>query len=115
MRWAFSVVLTAMFAVSIAGSAAAQRPVPAVGPFRESVAIHVDSRVVRSIETAREHLAQQQWSEAIPILQQVIESRESSLISTEPGRYINSADYCHLLISLLPEDNTLPRISKKSG
>ena len=93
-----------MFAVSIVGSTAAQRPVPAVGPFRESVAIHVDSRVVRSIETAREHLAQQQWSEAIPILQQVIESRESSLISIEPGRYINSADYCHLLISLLPED-----------
>jgi outer membrane protein assembly factor BamB len=93
-----------MFAVSIVGSAAAQRPVPAVGPFRESVAIHVDSRVVRSIETAREHLAQQQWSEAIPILQQVIESRESSLISIEPGRYTNSADYCHLLISLLPDE-----------
>ncbi len=104
MRRTLSVVLTAMFAVSIAGSAAAQRPVQADGPFRESVAIHVDSRVVRSIETAREHLAQQQWPEAIPILQQVIESRESSLISIEPGRYINSADYCHLLISLLPEE-----------
>ena len=104
MRWALSVALTAMFAISMAGSAAAQRPVPAVGPFRESVAIHVDSRVVRSIETAREHLAQRQWAEAIPILQQLIESRESSLIPIEPGRYVNSADYCHLLISLLPDE-----------
>ncbi len=79
---------------------------PAAGqlPFRESVSINVDSQVVRTIETAREHVVQRQWSEAIPILQQIAESRTSSLISMEPGRYTNTSDYCHLLISLLPDD-----------
>ncbi|MHC4876442.1 MAG: outer membrane protein assembly factor BamB family protein [Planctomycetota bacterium] len=80
------------------------RPAAAQLPFREAVSINVDSQVVRTLETAREHIAQQQWSEAIPILQQIAESRTSSLIPIEPGHYGNSADYCHLLISLLPED-----------
>ena len=104
MRWFESVLLTSIAAISIARPVAAQRPLSMPGPFRESVAIHVDSRTVRSIETAREHLSQRQWSEAIPILQQIIESRESSLIPVEPGRYLNSADYSHLLISQLPSE-----------
>ncbi|MBI1310032.1 PQQ-binding-like beta-propeller repeat protein [bacterium] len=83
------------------------RPSLAQGPFRESVAVNVDSKTVRSIETAREHIAQRQWSEAIPILQQLAESRESSLIPIEPGRYGNTADFCHLLISQLPSDGLL--------
>ncbi len=104
MRWFESVLLTSIAAISIVRPVAAQRPLSMPGPFRESVAIHIDSRTVRSIETAREHLSQRQWSEAIPILQQIIESRESSLIPVESGRYLNSADYCHLLISQLPDE-----------
>ncbi len=88
-------------------TALASQPVTAQGPFRESVAVDVDSQIVRSIETAREHLTQQQWGEAIPILQQIIESRKASLIAIEPGRYVSSANYCHLLISLLPADGLM--------
>jgi len=104
MRGVEPIVLTLIVASSILRSVSAQEPLAAAGPFRESVAIHVDSRTVRSIETAREHLSQRQWSEAIPILQQIVESRESSLIPVEPGRYLNTADYCHLLISQLPSE-----------
>lgn len=104
MRLFESVLVASIVAVSVAQPVAAQRPLSMPGPFRESVAIHVDSKTARSIETAREHLLQRQWSEAIPILQQIIESRESSLIPAEPGRYLNSTDYCHLLISLLPDE-----------
>lgn len=85
------------------GSASADR-VAAQGPFREAVAVPVDSQTVRAIETAREHAAQRQWAEAIPILQQLIDSREPSLIAMEPGRYLSSVEYCHLLISLFPPE-----------
>ncbi len=62
MRGVELIVLTLIVASSILRSVSAQEPLAAAGPFRESVAIHVDSRTVRSIETAREHLSQRQWS-----------------------------------------------------
>jgi outer membrane protein assembly factor BamB len=72
--------------------------------FRESVSIATDSQVMKRLGTAQDHLAEQEWGEAIPILQQVIETSGDTLLPVETGRYWNAADYCHLLISRLPAE-----------
>ncbi len=71
--------------------------------FREAVSIDVETQVVKKLETAREHIIEGQWDTAVSILQELIDSSGDSLVPAEPGRYVNTGDYCHLLISLFPE------------
>lgn len=70
--------------------------------FREAVTVNVETQVVKTIETAREHMIEGQWDQAIAILQQTIDSSRGTVIPVEPGRYLNTSDYCHLLLSQLP-------------
>lgn len=70
--------------------------------FREAVTIDVETQVVKTLETAREHIAAEQWEPAVSILQELIDSGGETLVPVEPGRYVNSSDYCHLLVSQLP-------------
>jgi outer membrane protein assembly factor BamB len=72
--------------------------------FRESVSIATDSQVMKRLGTAQDHLAAQEWGEAVPILQQLIETSGDTLLPVETGRYWNAADHCHLLISRLPAE-----------
>ncbi|MDA1166177.1 MAG: hypothetical protein O3B13_24035, partial [Planctomycetota bacterium] len=69
------------------------------GTFREAVSVDVETQVVKTLETAREHVVEGQWEPAVAILQELINSSGDTLIPVEPGRYSNTADYCHLLIS----------------
>lgn len=69
--------------------------------FRRLVSVGVEPQIVKTLETAREHIREGQWEQAIPILQELIESGSDSLIPLEPGRFGNVAQHCHLLISLL--------------
>ena len=71
--------------------------------FREAVSIDVETQVVKRLETAREHIIEGQWETAVSILQELIDSSGDTLIPVEPGRYSNTADYCHLLISQFPD------------
>jgi outer membrane protein assembly factor BamB len=72
------------------------------GTFREAVSVDVETQVVKTLETAREHIVEGQWEPAVAILQELIDSSGDTLVSVEPGRYWNTADYCHLLISQFP-------------
>ena len=72
--------------------------------FRESVSVTTDAQVVKRIGTAQDHLAEKEWDEAVPILQQIIETSGEALLPLETGRYGNAADFCHLLISRLPPE-----------
>ena len=82
----------------------AQAPERRQARFRESVALHQDSQVIKTLATAQDHIAEKQWVQAIPVLQQLIESRGDAIAAVEPGRYWNVADYCHLLISNFPPE-----------
>lgn len=72
------------------------------GTFREAVSINVETQVVKTLETAREHVIEGQWEPAVVILQELIDSHGDTLVPVEPGRYSNTSDYCHLLISRFP-------------
>lgn len=98
---AFAVPMMVFVLLSAAG-VAQERPSRRV--FRESVSVTTDSQVVKRLGTAQDHLAGQQWDEAVPILQQIIETRGNTMLPLETGRYGNAADFCHLLISRLSPD-----------
>lgn len=70
--------------------------------FREAVSVDVETQVVKTLETAREHVIEGQWEPAVIILQELIDSHADTLVPAEPGRYANTGNYCHLLISQLP-------------
>lgn len=90
-----------LLALLLPSTGIAQQPTTV---FRERVSIDVQPQTIRTLETAREHAAQRQWDEAIPMLQQLIEDNGQSVVPVEPGRYWNTADFCHLLISRFPAD-----------
>jgi outer membrane protein assembly factor BamB len=71
--------------------------------FREAVSVDVETQVVKKLETAREHIIEGQWDTAVSILQELIDSSGDTLVPAEPGRYSNTGDYCHLLISQFPD------------
>ena len=71
--------------------------------FREAVSVDVETQVVKTLETAREHIIEGQWEPAVAILQELIDSSGDTLIPVEVGRYSNTSDYCHLLISQFPD------------
>lgn len=79
--------------------AAQDRPIA----FREAVSIDVETQVVKTLETAREHIIEGQWEPAVAILQELIDSSGDTLVPVEVGRYSNTGDYCHLLISRFPD------------
>ncbi len=82
----------------------AQQPERRQARFRESVTLHQDSQVIKTLATAQDHIGQKQWAQAIPVLQQLIEARGDAIVAVEPGRYWNVADYCQLLISNFPPE-----------
>ena len=97
-----TVLVFAIAALAVPSIGAAQDGVRRV--FRESVSVTTDSQVVKRIGTAQDHLAEKEWDEAVPILQQIIETSGEALLPLETGRYGNAADFCHLLISRLPPE-----------
>jgi outer membrane protein assembly factor BamB len=90
-----TVLQTATFSVTSAQDAS--------GTFREAVSVNAETQVVKTLETAREHIIEGQWDTAVVILQELIDSSGDTLVPVEPGRYSNTGDYCHLLISQFPQ------------
>lgn len=90
-----TVLQTATFSASSAQDAS--------GTFREAVSVNAPTQVVKTLETAREHIIEGQWDIAVSILQELIDSSGDKLVPVEPGRYSNTGDYCHLLISQFPQ------------
>ena len=103
----FVVFATCLFAGLTSDGANAQPPAKLAGQgtrFRESVTLQIDSKVAKSIATAQDFVAEKKWSQAIPILQQIIENNGDAIVPLETGRYVNAADFCHWLISRFPDD-----------
>jgi outer membrane protein assembly factor BamB len=90
-----TILQTATFSVTSAQDAS--------GTFREAVSVNAETQVVKTLETAREHIIEGQWDTAVSILQELIDSSGDTLVPVEPGRYSNTGDYCHLLISQFPQ------------
>jgi outer membrane protein assembly factor BamB len=101
-RWSIAlVVVTAVVLQPAAVSNVLAQEFPA--SFREAVSVNVQTQVVKKLETAREHILEGQWDTAVSILQELIDSGGDTLLPVEPGRYSNTADRCHLLISRFPD------------
>lgn len=102
------VIVVTCFCVGLTNAQAiAQPPAKVAGQparFRESVTLQIDSKVAKSIATAQDFVAEKKWSQAIPVLQQIIENNGDSIVPLETGRYGNAADFCHLLISRFPDE-----------
>lgn len=101
-RWGTPLALTILLilkAATISSAVAQEFP----ETFREAVSVDVRTQVVKKLETAREHIIEGQWDTAVSILQELIDSSGDTLLPVEPGRYSNTADYCHLLISQFPD------------
>ena len=69
-----------------------------------------DSTVQTYLNRVKTYLADQQWSEAIDTLLQVMESSGGKLLGVTEHRYVSIRDYCQLqLVSLPPEALALYR------
>lgn len=101
---AFSLRILALLPLALPAftSAVAQEARPAA--FRESVTLDTDGTAVKKLRSARRYLAESQWGEAIEILQQIATEHGRTLVSAAPGRYVNVADYCQLLLAGLPPE-----------
>lgn len=86
--------------------AAAQISLPSEGraKFREAITLDLDSQVIKALATAQDHVAEQNWAQAIPLLQQLIESQGDELVPLELGRYWNAADLSQAIIARFPSD-----------
>gem|GEM_PF-1365813 len=82
------------------------RPVLSRPPerLRESVTLHMDSQVVKQLATAQDFIREKRWSQAVPLLQEIIEQHSDAIIPIDTGRYGNAADFCQLIISRFPAD-----------
>jgi outer membrane protein assembly factor BamB len=83
--------------------------------FRESVTLDLNNQAIKTMQSARDLLAERQWDQAIPILQQLIDNHGDSLLAVETGRYWNVADMCHWLISGLPNEFLVPYRQRVDG
>lgn len=72
--------------------------------FRETVTLDLNSQVIKSLATAQDHVAEQNWAQAVPLLQQLIESHSDELVPLESGRYWNAADFAQAIIARFPSD-----------
>lgn len=74
-------------------------------PFRENASLPVDSNLLKQFGTVEDLLADQRWSEAIGILQDIAMTESKSLVLVEPGKvggvatYSNVATRCNVLLS----------------
>ena len=83
--------------------------------FREAVTLDLNTQAIKTMQSARDLLEEQQWDQAIPIIQQLIDTHGDQLIAIETGRYWNVADMCHWLISTLPVEFLQPYRQRIDG
>lgn len=83
---------------------AAQPYEPRSAKFREAVTLPIDSSVIKAMASAQDLVREKRWSQAIPLLQNIVETHSEALVPIEIGRYVNAADYCHLLLSRFPDE-----------
>lgn len=86
------------------GQAAPSLPLKSSERLRESVTLHVDSLVVKQLATARDFIREKRWSQAIPLLQEIIEQHSEAIVPIDTGRYGNAADFCQSILSRFPDE-----------
>ena len=70
--------------------------------FREAVALDVDSTIDRRFETVRQHLAAEQWDDALRFLGDIRDQFGSQLLKIDVGRYVSVDRHCNDLLRQLP-------------
>lgn len=73
--------------------------------FRENVTLPVDGNLLKRFGTVEDFLADHRWTEAISLLQEIVQTESKSLMLVQQGKvggvatYVNVASHCHLLLS----------------
>jgi outer membrane protein assembly factor BamB len=70
--------------------------------FREAVALDLDSTIDRRLETVQQHVAEQQWDDAVRFLLEVRTKFGSQLVKVGEGWYVSVDRHCANLIRQLP-------------
>ncbi|HEY0984260.1 outer membrane protein assembly factor BamB family protein [Schlesneria sp.] len=77
--------------------------------FRENASLPFDSQLLKRFETVNDLLADERWTEAIAILQEIAQSENKGLVRLQPGvaggvaTYLNVSSRCNVLLSRIPE------------
>lgn len=98
--------LAGLGAASVPASAQLAFSLPATG-YELSPAVQVDradDNALRALQRINQHLADQQWAEAVDTLCQVMEQSGEKLFAITPQRFISLRDYCHLRLASLPPE-----------
>lgn len=92
---------------------AADGVVNAGRPFRENVTLPVDSNLLKQFGTVEDVLADQRWTDAIRILQEIAQTESKDLVLVQPGKvgdvanYLNVATRCNVLLSRVPAEGRI--------
>ena len=99
------VVLASLLLSAFASNAADAQLVIQSGEtvLREAVAVDVDSSIERRFETVRQHIAAEQWDDAVRFLVEIRESERDGLIKVEPDRYVSVDRHVAAVVSSFPE------------
>jgi outer membrane protein assembly factor BamB len=95
-------LLAALLVLLPAGPARAQRDAAPRTP--EGVFLDTDSAAAKALGAARDLVANRQWSDVIDLVRQVSEQHPDRVVQVDPGRYVNVATYCNMLLASLPEE-----------
>jgi outer membrane protein assembly factor BamB len=103
-----------MFALAVAffviGPRSASAQVGVVGhtgEFELTDAVQLDradNATLASLERAKAHLADRQWTEAVETFRQVMENANHMLLGVTPQRYVSVRDYCSLQLAAMPHE-----------
>ena len=78
--------------------------------FRENATLPFDSQLLKRFETVNDLLADERWTEAIAILQDIAQSENKGLVRLKPGvaggvsTYLNVTTRCNVLLSRIPAE-----------
>lgn len=70
--------------------------------FREAVTLELDSTIERRFETVRQHVAAEQWDDALRFLSDIREQFGSQLVKIDEGRYVSVKQHCTESLRQLP-------------
>lgn len=100
-------LFVATFAMTFSASAAAQQNPKPLGQrqFRENVTLPLDGNLRKRFSAVEELLSDRRWTEAISILEEIIQTDGKGLVEVQPGTvggyatYLNVTTRCTILLS----------------
>lgn len=72
--------------------------------FRESVSLDTNGALAKKFGTVQDYLAAKQWTRAVDLLADIATQDGDALLPVAPGRYVNVARQCQLILAGLPAE-----------